>query len=178
MKRNFLLFFTVISTLIAVSCSKDDDKPAVEAQPELTGEWQLTNLDFTVFVEGGRPASDACVMELVSGYIFEEDQKLRVILGKGGLFDPYANDYWTWEGDVNDFKIIQTNPSMPPYNFGLTPTNIEVNKVNDMWTMTFKSEMFNGSVANFTLVKKQLDTDKLPVVTKPDGSVYVCGFFN
>src|SRR5690606_22716265 len=99
-------------------------------------------------------------------------------LGHGGLFDPSPADHCAREGDVNAFRAIQPNPPMPPYKLGVTPTTIELHKVVDMRTMTLKSDMFNGSVANFTLVKKQLDTDKLPVVTKPDGSVYVCGFFN
>lgn len=179
MKKNVLLICVAIFTMFTVSCSKDDNKD-VEAAPELAGEWQLKNVDFTVLDEEGTkfPANDGCVIELVSGYIFEEDQKLRVILGKGDLFDPYAADYWTWEGDINNFKIVQTNPARPPYNFGLTPTNIEVRNVNGKWTMTFHAELYNGSAANFTMVKTdKLNTAELPILTKPDGSVYVCGFF-
>lgn len=175
--KKLILFSALIFGMMFYSCSSDDDN-IQEENVSLVGEWRLTNVDFTVMEEGGRPASDACIVELIAGYEFHEDSNFYFILGEGGFFDPYAQEYWTWEGDINDFKIVQTNPMSPPYNFGLTPTDLEVKKINGKATMTFHSEMSNGSAANFTLVKEAIDKTKLPVLTKPDGSAYHCGFFD
>lgn len=178
MKKLFLLSAFVFGLLL-FSCSSDDDNNE-EGKINLEGDWQLTNVDFTTRKEGGFPASDACIVELVSGYRFEADSRLYIILGDSDkpLFDPYAKDYWTWEGDADQFIIEQINPKSPPYNFSLTPTNLEVKKVNDKTTMTFHSEMSNGSAANFTLVKEKIDQKKLPMLTSPDGSEFYCGFFD
>lgn len=175
MKKLFLLS-AVVFGLVFYSCSSDDDKNAEEVI-SLVGDWRLTNVDFTVFEEGGRPASDACIVELVAGYRFYSDFNFHFILGEINSPISFEGDYWTWEGDINDFKIIQTNPMSPPYNFGLTPTNVEAKRIDGKIIMTFHSEMGNGSAADFTLVKEDIDVTKLPVLTKPDGSVYVCGFF-
>lgn len=177
MKKS-LLILAMVFAFVAVSCSSDDDNNVEPEEITLVGDWRLTNVDFTVFKEEGRPASDACIVELVAGYEFRADNKFYFILGEGGFFDPYAQDYWKWEGDINDFEIIQTNPNMPPYNFGLNPTNVKAEWVNGVATLTFHSEMSNGSAANFTLIKEEIDETKLPVLTKPDGSVYYCGFFD
>src|SRR5690625_6788343 len=90
------------------------------------------------------PASDACVVEMISGYDFREDKRFYFVLGEGGFFDPYEEDYWTWTGSINDFKIVQVNPSNPPYNFSLEPTDIAIGAHNDTWKMTFTAELFNG----------------------------------
>lgn len=178
MKKLFLLS-AIVFGLVFYSCSSDDDN----VEPEnfsLVGDWRLTNVDFTIMTEGGRPASDACIVELVVGYEFRADSKFYFILGEMDrpLFDPYAADYWKWEGDINDFKIVQNNPMNPPYNFGLTPTDIVVKKIDGKTVMTFHSAMANGSAADFTLVKEDIDKTKWPVLTKPDGSPYYCGFFD
>ncbi len=176
MKKLFLLS-AVVFGLVFYSCSSDDDNAEAD-NFSLVGEWRLTNVDFTVFEEGGRPASDACIVELVAGYEFRTDSSFYFILGEIDSPINFSGEYWTWEGDISDFKIEQTNPANPPYNFGLNPTGIEVVKIDGKTTMTFHSEMSNGSAANFTLVKEAIDKTKLPVLTKPDGSVYHCGFFD
>lgn|SRR5690554_1927703 len=175
MKKLFLLCAVVFGTVL-YSCSSDDDSNTSE-DISLVGDWRLTNVDFTVFEDGGIPASDACIVELIAGYRFYSDNNFHYVLGEIDAPINFEGDYWTWEGDINDFKIIQTNPMSPPYNFGLNPTNVEAKNVDGTITMTFHSQMSNGSAANFTLVKKDIDKTKLPVLTKPDGSVYVCGFF-
>lgn len=177
--KKLVLLSAIIFGLVLFSCSNDDDN-AIEENVSLVGDWRLTNIDFTVMTEGGRPASDACIAELVTGYEFRADSKFYFILGEMDrpLFDPYAADYWTWEGDTESFVISQTNPMNPPYNFGLNPTNIQVDNSGPKPIMTFSSEMGNGSSAQFTLVKEPIDKTKFPVVTKPDGSVYHCGFFD
>ncbi len=177
--KKLVLLSAIIFGLVLYSCSSDDDANVTE-DFSLVGDWRLTNVDFTVMAEGGRPASDACIVELVAGYEFRADSKFYFILGEMDrpLFDPYAADYWTWEGDTEDFKIVQTNPMSPPYNFGLNPTDIEVKRVDGIIKMTFHSEMGNGSAAKFTLVKEAIDKTKLPALTKPDGSSYYCGFFD
>ncbi len=174
--KKLVLLTALVFGVVLYSCSSDDDN-APEETVDLVGDWRLTNVDFTVFKEDGRPASDACIVELVAGYEFRSDKSFYFILGEGGFFDPYAEKYWTWEGNIDDFKIVQTNGAMPPYNFSLNPTDIKVTKINGKSILTFHSEMSNGSSANFTLVKETIDKTKTPVLTKPDGSVYVCGFF-
>lgn len=178
--KKLILFSAIVFGLMFYSCSSDDDDGVAEEKINLVGDWRLTNVDFTVMEDGGRPASDACIVELVVGYEFRADSKFYFILGEMDkpLFDPYAADYWKWEGEVEDFKIVQTNPMSPPYNFGLTPTNIVVKKIDGKAVVTFHSEMSNGSAANFTLVKEPIDKSKWPVLTKPDGSSYYCGFFD
>lgn len=178
--KKLVLFSALVFGLVFYSCSSDDDNSTQEENLTLVGDWQLTNVDFSVMEEGGFPASDACIVELVSGYEFRADHNAYFILGDSDrpLFDPYAQDYWTWEGDIDQFKIVQTNPMSPPYNFGLTPTGIVVNTVDGKTTMSFNADMSNGSSAKFTLVKQNIDKSKLPVLTKPDGSVYYCGFFD
>lgn len=179
MKKLFLLT-AVVFGMMFYSCSSDDDNAEIVDDISLVGDWRLTNVDFTHMEEGGRPASDACIVELVVGYEFRADHKFYFILGDMDrpLFDPYAADYWTWEGDVNDFEIKQTNPMNPPYNFALNPTDLVVKHVDGKDTMTFHSEMGNGSAANFTLVKEEIDKSKFPTLTQPDGSSYYCGFFD
>lgn len=177
MKKS-LLVLAMVFAFVAFSCSSDDDNNVSQEEITLVGEWRLTNVDFTVMEEGGRPASDACIVELVAGYEFRADNKFYFILGEGGFFDPYAQDYWEWTGDINDFEIVQTNLHMPPYNFGLNPTNIQAEWVDGVATLTFHSEMGNGSAANFTLIKEAIDETKLPELTDPEGESYYCGFFD
>ena len=179
MKKLFLLS-AVIFGLVFYSCSSDDDNSTKEEEVSLVGDWQLTNIDFLTMTEGGIPASDACIVELVTGYEFRADSKFYFILtdGEYQLFDPYAAEYWTWEGDAKDFEIIQTNKRKPPYHFGLDPQNIEIKEVGGQTVITFNSEMGNGSEATFTLVKQKIDRSKAPALTNPDGSAYYCGFFD
>lgn len=175
--KKLVLLSAVIFGLVFYSCSSDDDNVA-EENVNLVGDWRLTNVDFTIMKEGGRPANDGCIVEIIAGYEFRTDNSFYFILGEAGSSFPTDGDYWTWEGDIKDFKIVQTNGAMPPYNFGLNPTNIVVKDIDGKSTMTFFSEMSNGSAANFTLVKGQIDQTKLPVLTQPDGSPYYCGFFD
>lgn len=172
--KKLVLLSAVVFGLVFYSCSSDDD-------PELVGDWQLTNVDFTTINEEGRliPASDPCIVEIVAGYRFFADNSFFFILGEAGSDFPTKGDYWTWEGNLDGFKIIQKNVAMPPYNFGLTPTNLVVKEVNGKTQMTFNSPMGNGSAAKFTLVKtKKIDQDDLPKLTDVDGSDYHCGFFD
>lgn len=179
--KKLILLSAVVFGLVFQSCSSDDDN-GTKDEVSLVGEWQLTNVDFTKMVEEGVliPASDGCIVELVTGYEFRADSKFYFILTDSGypLFDPYAADYWTWEGDVDDFEIVQTNMRRPPYHFGLDPEDIELKEINGKTVMTFNSEMGNGSEAKFTLVKEKIDKSKSPVLTRPDGSAYYCGFFD
>lgn len=182
MKKLFLLS-AVVFGLVFYSCSSDDDNGPIEEEQQvsLVGDWQLTNVDFTLINEEGRliPASDPCIVEIVAGYRFFEDQSFFFILGEAGSQFPTKGDYWTWEGDSDDFKIIQKNLAMPPYNFGITPTDLEVKTVDGKTQMTFSSEMGNGSAAEFTLIKTdEIDPEKLPVLTDVDGSSFYCGFFD
>lgn len=174
--RKLILLSAIVFGLLFVSCSKDDD----EATVELVGDWRVTNVDFTVMTEGGRPASDACIVELVTGYEFHADSKFYFILGEMDrpLFDPYAAEYWSWQGDTDAFTIVQNNPMSPPYNFGLTPTDIQIDNTGEKPVMTFNAVLGNGSEAKITLVKEPIDTTKFPAVTSPDGAPYHCGFFD
>ena len=177
--RKLVLLSAVFFGLVFYSCSSDDDNSS-EEKVELAGDWQLTNVDFTVMTEGGRPASDGCIVELVAGYEFGNDSKFYFILSDSerSFFDPYSQDYWSWKGNSEDFEIVQNNPGNPPYNFSLEPTDLEVKTLDGKTTMTFHSKMGNGSEAKFTLVKEKIDKTKKPVLTKPDGSSFYCGFFD
>ncbi|WP_026452318.1 hypothetical protein [Aequorivita capsosiphonis] len=175
--KKLVLFSAIVFGLVFYSCSSDDDN-VTEDNVSLVGDWRLTNVDFTDMQEGGIPASDACIVELIAGYEFHEDSSFSFILGEIDSPINFDGEYWTWEGVIDDFKIVQTNPMSPPYNFGLNPTGISVNKVDGKTTMTFNADMSNGSAAKFTLVKENIDKTKLPVLTKPDGSAYHCGFFD
>lgn len=174
----FYTLFAAILLTLGFSCSSDDD---ANIQPEnaLIGTWQLTNIDFTRMVDGGFPASDACILELVSFYEFRADGKFYFLLTNTAppIFDPYANDYWSWSGDKNNFIVTQTNPMSPPYNFSLQPTAVSVSEVSGEWIMKFSSELSNGSKAIFTLVKKPINLDLKPAVTDEDGNPYECNFF-
>ncbi|MEO8773082.1 MAG: hypothetical protein ABI263_09130 [Gelidibacter sp.] len=179
--KKLVLLSAVVFGLLFYSCSSDDDN-GTDEKVSLVGDWQLTNVDFTTMIEEGMliPASDGCIVELITGYEFRADSKFYYILtdGEYQLFDPYAAEYWTWEGDADDFEIIQTNKRRPPYHFGLEPQNIEIKELNGKTVMTFDSKMGNGSEAKFTLVKEKIDRTKSPVLTRPDGSSYYCGFFD
>lgn len=175
--KKLVLFSALIFGLVFYSCSSDDDN-AAEENVSLVGNWRLTNVDFTQMETGGIPASDACIVELVVGYEFHSNSSFSFILGEIDSPINFDGDYWTWEGDINDFKIVQTNPVSPPYNFSLTPTNIKLKDVDGKNILTFNSVMSNGSAAKFTLVKEAIDKTKFPALTKPDGSEYYCGFFD
>ena len=182
--RKLVLLSAVVFGLVFYSCSSDDDNTEKE-KVSLVGDWRLTNVDFTYMEEEGMliPASDACIVELVTGYEFRADSKFYFILADSEkpLFDPYAADYWTWESKddgTDDFEIIQANKRNPPYNFGLEPKNVVFKEVDGKTIMTFNSKMGNRSEAKFTLVKESIDKTKSPKLTKPDGSDYHCGFFD
>lgn len=176
--KKLVLLTALVFGLVFSSCSSDDDNGAKD-EVNLVGDWQLTHVDFTVMEEEGIPASDACIVELISGYEFYDDSRFYFILGENDAPINFNGDYWTWEGDSDDFKIVQTNSARPPYNFSLTPTKLEVKKNNGKMTMTFHSKMGNGSEADFTLEKVgEIDKNKFPALTDPDGSDYHCGFFD
>ncbi|WP_310992042.1 hypothetical protein [Aequorivita marina] len=175
--KKLVLFSALIFGMVFYSCSSDDDSPA-EDNVNLVGEWQLTNVDFTRMEEGGIPASDACIVELVAGYDFRADGTFYFILGDTDAPISFEGEYWSWDGELEDFRIIQDNPASPPYNFSLTPTNINVTEVDGKTQITFNSEMSNGSAAKFTIVKEAIDTTQLPELTDPDGTPYHCGFFD
>lgn len=175
--KKLILLSAIIFGLMFVSCSKSDDDVKTDVV-ELVGEWRVTNLDFTVMTEGGRPASDACIQELVTGYEFHADSTFSFILGEINSPINFEGEYWTWEGSTDGFKIIQNNPMSPPYNFSLTPTDIQIDNTGAKPVMTFHTEMSNGSSAKITLVKEPIDKTKFPVVTDPDGNPYHCGFFD
>lgn len=162
------------------SCSRggavtpEDEQPPADV---LVGDWQLTHLDFSVMPSTGFPASDACIWEIVSGFEFRADSFLYIILGDDGFFDPYAKEYWTWSGDNDAFTVDQTNEKMPPYNFSLNPKNIKFEKTGDTWTVSFESDMSNGSTAKFKMKKQAINLDQNPAVTDPDGNDYECNFF-
>ena len=176
--KKLVLLSALVFGMVFYSCSSDDDNNMVEEAITLKGDWQLTNVDFTVMATGGFPTTDACIVELVVGYEFRTDNSFYFILTDAGASFPTQGDYWTWQGNISDFKIVQTNGAMPPYNFSLTPTELEVKKVDGKTIMTFQSEMSNGSAAKFTLVKGAIDRTKPAVLTQPDGSDYYCGFFD
>lgn len=177
-KSLFYLFFTALILAVGISCSSDDDSTPEETS-KLVGTWQLTNVDFTYMAEGGFPASDACIVELVSAYEFKADHKFYYLLTDSApdLFDPYANDYWNWSGDETNFSINQPNPMSPPYNFALQPTNLVMEEIDGKLVMTFNADMSNGSKAKFRLVKQPLDLTQAPALTDPDGNHYECNFF-
>ncbi|MEO5788156.1 MAG: hypothetical protein ACOH2D_14395 [Gelidibacter sp.] len=177
--KKLVLLSAVVFGMVFYSCSSDDDN-ATKEEVNLVGDWQLTNVDFITMTEGGIPASDGCIVELITGYEFRADSKFYFILtdGEYQLFDPYAAEFWTWEGNMEDFAIIQTNKKRPGYHFGLSPENIVVKEVEGKSVITFNGELGNGSKAKFTLVKQKIDRSKSPVLTNPDGSSYYCGFFD
>lgn len=180
--KKLVLLSAIFFGLVFYSCSSDDDhNKVVEENVSLVGDWQLTNVDFSFINTEGRliPASDPCIVEIVAGYRFFADNSFFFILGEAGASFPTKGDYWTWEGEVDDFKIVQKNLAMPPYNFGLTPTDLELKKVNGKDQITFNSVMGNGSTAKFTLVKtEEIDQSKLPKLTAPEDPDFYCGFFD
>lgn len=183
-KSNFMkklvLLSAIVFGLVFSSCSSDDDNNSKE-EISLVGDWQLTNVDFTVMSDDGGKirATDNCIMEIIAGYQFRQDNSFFFILGEAGSSFPTKGDYWTWEGDADDFKIIQANGAMPPYNFSVKPTDLKVETIDGKNKMTFNSEMANGSVAKFILVKEKIDQAKLPQMTAPDGLDYeYCNYFD
>jgi len=180
MKKN-LFYFLFAATMLTIgfSCSSDDDGPTPPEEDVLVGTWQLTNIDFIHMEEGGFPASDACIWELVSFYEFKADGKFYYLLTDTAppIFDPYANEYWNWIGDETDFNVTQLNPMSPPYNFGIHPTDVSAVKADGQWTITFTSDLSNGSKAKFTIRKKDIDLSLKPAVTDDQGNPYVCDFF-
>ncbi|QAA80500.1 hypothetical protein EI546_01590 [Aequorivita sp. H23M31] len=178
--KKLVLLSVIVFGLILTSCSNDDNDDVIKEEVTLEGDWRVTNIDFSVMTEGGFPASDACIWELVTGFEFHADKSFYYILGDldRPLFDPYAQDYWTWSGDTDGFTINQTNPRNPPYSFALTPVQIGIDNTGDKPVLTFEAELSNGSYASFRLVKEAIDKTKFPAVTDPDGNTYQCGFFD
>lgn len=177
--KKLVLLSALVFGMVFYSCSSDDDN-GTEQKVSLVGDWQLTNVDFISINEEGRliPASDPCIVEIVAGYRFFDDNSFFFILGEAGSGFPTKGDYWTWEGDSDGFKIVQKNLSLPPYNFGLTPTNLIVTNNSGKAVMTFTSVMGNGSVAKFTLTKQEINQDALPKLTAPNDPDFYCGFFD
>lgn len=176
MKKNVWLICALFMAALVVSCSSDDDNiPAEEA--ELAGTWQLQSVHLTEMNED-TPMTDGCFVSYIAGYNFidTKDKPMKVVLTDAFPKDIPDGDFWFWSGDINQFDTTQDNPTMP-YDFALHPENIEVEKVNGQWQMTFKEELSNGSKGAFTLVKKDIDTEQNPVVTQPDDSDYVCHIF-
>ncbi len=172
--KKLVLLSAIVFGLTFQSCSKSDD--VVRDEVTLEGDWRVTNIDFSVMEEGGIPASDACIWELVTGFEFHADHSFYYILGEIDSPINFEGEYWTWSGDTDEFTINQTNPRNPPYNFGLTPVQVSINN-GEKPVMKFESELSNGSYATFTLVKEAIDKNKFPIVTDPEGAVYHCGFF-
>ncbi|HRP90986.1 MAG TPA: hypothetical protein PKX92_13225 [Edaphocola sp.] len=180
MKRIGLVIAAAALMVFAViGCDKKEKNTVPE--DVMVGTWQLTNVDFSVMPTTGIPASDACIVELVSGYDFREDGKFYFVLNnKAANFfpDPYANDYWNWTGTKDSLVINQKNNRMPPYNFGFAPTNVKFEKSEATWTVNFDATLSNGSTAHFKLVKTDaIDKTKEPAMTNPEGNSYECNFF-
>lgn len=178
MKKTLVLFCAILVAIFVVSCSDDDNAPVQENNVELLGSWQLNTVQITNFVESGFPAPDACMISYVTGYVFNDDGTVLISLLEN---TPFANmskpEYWTWEGDITGFTITQVNQAMPPYNFGIAATNVNVEEVNGVWTMTFSTELANGTTADFTLIKQDINGTQQPVVLNEDGSAYTCNPF-
>ncbi len=180
MKKSIILFCAILVAAFSVSCSDDDNTPVPEpAQAELVGNWQIDTVKITNFVDGGFPAPDACMISYVSGYEFNADNSVKVALVAGLPFSEMSNpDYWEWSGDITDFTITQLNQAMPPYNFGIAPTNVKVEAIDDTWEMTFSAELANGTTADFVLTKTEvIDNSQKTTVVNADGSAYECNPF-
>lgn len=179
MKKISLLIVSAILLMVAVSsCSKENS--STPPDDVLIGNWRLTNVDFSVMPSTGRPTSDACIVELISGYDFKDNGKFYFVLNEVGsqyFPDPYTNDYWEWTGSKDEFSINQKNIKMPPYNFGLTPTNVKFEKSDNTWSMNFDADLSNGSKAHFKLIKEDFNKTQSPKLTNPKGEVYECNFF-
>lgn len=179
MKNLMYLFLSIFLITTGVSCSSDDDDSGENNPPaetaSLTGDWQLTRVDFTNAVPGGFPLEDQCMTTLIIGYQFKENHNLAIVIGANF---PSGQDFWTWEGDETAFTITQNNLSMPPYNFGLSAENVEIEKIEGKWQMTFTSTLGHGSKAKFTLVKQDINESLKPTIYNSDGSIYTCDFGN
>ncbi|WP_010254785.1 hypothetical protein [Myroides injenensis] len=180
--KKILLFCLAILPLISTSCSSDDNSienptPVVPENP-LIGTWKVETVKFTKFVETGIPANDGCMIEGIVGYNFTKDKTFVFITGEGSSFDPTAKKYWEWKGDEKGFEINQINPSSPPYNFGIKPTNVKITEVGGLYSMTFSAKLANGSEADYKLVKGTVDNKTLPKVTLPNGDDFSCELFN
>lgn len=179
MKKTFLYFFLTVFVLsIGISCSSDDDSAGNTPQEEtveLVGDWQLHRVDFTTVVPGGFPLDDQCMSTLVLGYQFKENHNLAIVIGANF---PSGQDLWTWEEGENSFIITQNNIAFPPYNFGLEAQNVEFEKIEGKWQMSFDTTLGHGSKATFTLIKQEINEELLPIITNPDGSEFSCAYGN
>lgn len=168
MKKGILLFCSVVVALLGYSCSSDDNSPIVEEEASLIGEWQLETVDFSNIEENAHPIyqSDFCVMEYIAGYTFKEDGSFIFVVteDKFGTNSGASRDgekIWFWEGDTDSFTISQPNP-MHTNGYVFAPkeiTNIDVRKVGDEWTLTFKAVLHLDSEGTFTLVKKEIEKE-------------------
>lgn len=183
MKKVFLLLSVVCLSLSGVSCSSDDnsteiiDKPG-EEKSILVGTWQIESIHFTKFVESGIPANDGCMLEGMRGYDFQEDGTFNFIVGEDSSFDPSAKKYWEWSGDEKGFEIKQLNIAMPPYNFGIKPTNIVFKGEGENLTMSFQAVLANGSEAEFVLQKGTVNQNQASEVTLRGGETFSCELSN
>ncbi|UVD79180.1 hypothetical protein NWE55_13765 [Myroides albus] len=188
MKKTLLILSLFTLSFIGTACSSDDNsskdteqvvKPDPGKQENLlVGTWQIKTIHFTKFVEEGIPASDACMIEGLTGYEFKKDKTFVFLAGENSAFDPSAKKYWEWSANENSFEIKQLNIAMPPYNFGLTTLNLKVEKSGDTHTMSFKAELANGSQADFVLEKTKVDPSIASKITLPNGDVFSCGLFS
>lgn len=172
MKRfNLTAFGLLFLAFTMAGCGKDE--PAAPQEPEenpLIGHWQIKAINFTTFVSAGFPANDVTVLSGMAGYTFEEDGNF--VFESNTTFGAPGAKYWDWTGDEKGFVITQKNKSMPPYDFGITPKNLKVEKVNNVLTMTFSADLANSSKADFTLEKvEHVNLDAAPAVTGADALV-------
>jgi|SRR5690625_4881353 len=169
MKRGILLFCSIVVALLGYSCSSDDNSPVAEDEVDLIGQWQLEAVDFTAIEEDAHPIyqNDFCIIEYIAGYEFKSDGLFIFLVthdafGTNSGYSGEGEDkeqVWDWTGDATDFSLNSLNPALTNgVDFGLKPTNIKTEKINNEWVLTFDSEMFLGSSATFTLVKDQVDT--------------------
>lgn len=183
MKKSILLFCSVAIALLGYSCSSDDDSPIIDdEQTTLVGSWQLETVDFSHIEEDAHPAykSDFCFMEYISGYEFREDGNFIFVayddkFGTNELEDG-EESIWKWEGDIDSFVLIQTNPNYPPYDMSIAPENIQIEKVDGEWILTFDAEMYLGSTGTFKLVKTEsVDDTVKPELTENGEDKEACG---
>lgn len=173
-KRILYLIFAVFFLSINISCSSDDDDN-FEETAHLVGNWQLSKVEFSNAISGGFPLEDQCMTTLILGYQFKANNDLAIVIAAGF---PSGQDLWTWEGNENGFEIVQNNHQYPPYNFGLNAEDLNFEKINDQWVMTFHSDLGHGSKAKFTLIKQNIDENLRPLILNPDGSEYTCDYGN
>lgn len=166
MKKSLLFtFLAVLMISVGItSCSSDDDD---NFTPSLIGSWQLTEVHFTGDIQNGFPLNDACMMKKVNGYIFNNDTSAKVVqVG----FDS-EEVLWTWQGNLDSFKLTQGNLAYPPYNFGYQVNQTSYSNVDGVEKLKFTTTLGHGSTAELTLVRKVVSQEELPAVYDKDGNL-------